>query len=149
MTLGERVVRGGRLAVARDADEMVERAARVFRSAAVDAVRSRRRFFVALSGGSTPRRLYAELARKPPAADPEHVDWPVAEVFWGDERCVPPDHPDSNYGMAFETLLRHVPVPRDHIHRIRGEETDPERAAALYESELRTVFPAPSPRKPS
>ena len=81
---------------------------------------------VALAGGSTPRRLYQRLAG---CAFP----WPETEVFFGDERCVPPDHPDSNYGMASEALLSKVPA---RVHRMRGESCD----AAAYEEELRQVF---------
>ena len=72
---------------------------------------------VALSGGSTPRRLYEMLAR-PPWRD--QVDWARIEVFWSDERCVPPDDPASNYRMAREALLEQVPIHPAHIHRILG-----------------------------
>jgi len=70
--------------------------------------------------------------------------WDRCYVFWGDERCVPPDHPDSNYRMARETLLDRVPVPADHVHRIRGE-TEPEVAAQEYEEVLRYVFQSAMP----
>ena len=97
------------------------------------------RFVVALSGGSTPKRLYALLAT---AAYAGRVDWSRVHVFWGDERCVPPDDPASNYRMAREALLSRVPVPEGNVHRMRGED-DPGSAAAAYERELREIFVTP------
>ena len=94
------------------------------------------RVAIALSGGSTPRPLYTLLATKRYS---QRIDWLRVHVFWGDERCVPPDNPQSNYQMARETLLDEVPIPVSNIHRIRGEE-DPEKAAVAYEKELRTFF---------
>ncbi|NIR45349.1 MAG: 6-phosphogluconolactonase [Gemmatimonadetes bacterium] len=93
-------------------------------------------FSVVLSGGSTPRRLFATLT-DPPYVD--HVPWERVHLFWGDERPVPPDHPDSNYGTAASTLLDAVPVPSANVHRIPGE-LEPERAAETYEDELRSFF---------
>jgi 6-phosphogluconolactonase len=95
-------------------------------------------FRVALSGGSTPRRLY-ELLAAPPFRD--QVPWPHTHLFWGDERCVPPDHPDSNYRMARESLLERAPIPARNVHRIRGE-LAPQEAAAAYEATLRTELGA-------
>jgi len=92
---------------------------------------------VALAGGATPKLLYTLLATEPHR---RHLPWPRTHVFWGDERCVPPDHPESNYRMAHEALLRHLPIPPEQIHRMRGEDPDPERAAAEYEERLRTAF---------
>ncbi|HVB65085.1 MAG TPA: 6-phosphogluconolactonase [Nitrolancea sp.] len=91
---------------------------------------------VALSGGSTPRALFKLLA-----ADNciSKIDWQAVDVFWGDERTVSPDHPDSNYRMSYETLLSKVPVAEQRIHRMRGE-IDPSVAAAEYEDILRQVF---------
>ncbi len=97
-----------------------------------ESIAERGRFTIALSGGSTPAALYALLASPPHAAG---IDWPRWHVFWGDERCVPPDHPDSNYGMARRTLLDHVPVPPWQVHRMAGED-DPKRAADAYAATL-------------
>lgn len=94
------------------------------------------RFTVALSGGSTPKALY-QLLTQPPYRDA--IDWLRVHVFWGDERSVPPDSAESNYRMARETLLIHVPIPVEQIHRIEGE-VDPEEAATRYEQELTDFF---------
>ena len=94
---------------------------------------------VALAGGSTPRALYRLLA-DPAAPFRARVDWQAVHFFWGDERHVPPDHPDSNYRMAREAMLDHVQVPAAHVHRIAAEEPDAARAARLYERELIEVF---------
>ena len=91
---------------------------------------------IALAGGRTPEAVYRLLAEPPYR---ERVDWARVEVFWGDERCVPPDHTDSNYRMALEALISRVPVPAAHVHRMRGE-VDPTAAAQEYERTLRTVF---------
>jgi 6-phosphogluconolactonase len=106
-----------------------------------EAVRAHRRFSVALSGGSTPRALFRLLA-----AARDRIDWSAVHVFWGDERHVPPDHADSNYRMARETLLDHVSIPAANIHRIPGEDPDAAHAAALYEEELVEAF-ALAPRQ--
>lgn len=97
---------------------------------------TRGRFTLALSGGKTPRPLYQLLATDEflPL-----IDWNQTQVFWGDERCVPPEHPDSNYHMARELLLDYVPLPMDHIYRFKGE-LEPEQAAELYEERLHAFF---------
>ena len=97
---------------------------------------ARGRFSIALSGGSTPRRLYQILASAPHVGS---ISWDRWQVFWGDERCVPPDHGDSNYRMARQALLDHVPIPPPQVHRIRGE-VAPETAAGEYENEIGLVF---------
>ncbi len=100
------------------------------------AIRAGREFVVALSGGSTPRSTYELLARAPLIS---RVDWSRVQVVWGDERCVPPSDAESNYRMARESLLDHVPIPAANVHRIHGED-DPVDAAASYEATLRTLF---------
>jgi 6-phosphogluconolactonase len=95
------------------------------------------RFAWALAGGSTPRDLYRLLARDPYR---ERLPWNAIHFFWGDERHVPPDHPDSNFRMAREAMLDAVPVPPDNIHRVPAEEPDAQRAAAEYEATLRAFF---------
>jgi 6-phosphogluconolactonase len=95
------------------------------------------RFTVALSGGSTPRRLYQLLA------GPHYIDvfpWPRTHWFWGDERFVPADDPQSNYRMVREALLSRAPVPAGNIHRIPTEGLSPEAAASAYERELKSFY---------
>ena len=98
-------------------------------------------FRVALSGGTTPKALYELLAdEKGPYR--ARVPWPRLHFFWSDERCVPPDHPDSNYRMAFEAMLSRVPVPPAHVHRIEGELEDAGEAAHRYEELIVNQFDA-------
>lgn len=100
------------------------------------AIAAPERFSVALSGGSTPRALYERLAANEMA---ERIPWEKVHLFWGDERCVPPDHPESNYGLTAAALLSRIPLPAENVHRIRGE-LPPAEAASLYEAELRAFF---------
>jgi 6-phosphogluconolactonase len=130
------VTAGPRVHIFPTPDAAAEAAAREFLRLAARHVETDGRFNVALSGGSTPTRLYAILAREPYA---EEVPWERVHVFWGDERSVAPDHPESNYGAARDALLAHVPLPAANVHRIRGE-LDPEEAAHGYERELRSHF---------
>lgn len=95
-------------------------------------------YSIALSGGSTPRGLYALLADDRKLC--RQIPWKRVHFFWGDERHVPPDHPDSNYHMAFEALLSKVPVPPVNVHRIRAENPDAEKAAKEYARDLRRFF---------
>ena len=117
-------------------ERLARAAAGQFVHVASQAIAANGTFSVALSGGSTPRPVYSRLASE---AFAKRVDWANVHVFWGDERCVPPDDPQSNYRMARDALLDAVPLPRENIHRIRGEDK-PESAAAAYERELRTFF---------
>lgn len=102
-------------------------------AAARRAVAARGAFSLVLAGGGTPVPLYTLLAGAPLR---EKVPWAQVHVFWGDERCVPPDHSESNFGMAQRTLLSHVPIPPAHVHRIPGE-MPPREAASAYEALLR------------
>jgi 6-phosphogluconolactonase len=112
-------------AVAREAADRIVTLAR-------SAIAAHGRFTVALSGGSTPRLLYERLITQP-------IEWQHVHVFWGDERCVPPDHPDSNYGLAQRVLLAHVDIPAQNVHRLPGE-IGPVQAAQRYEAELLAVL---------
>jgi 6-phosphogluconolactonase len=123
-----------------DVDTLSRAAAEMIADAAARAVRARSRFTIALSGGSTPRTLYRLLA----AEYVDRVPWAATEVFFGDERCVPPDHPDSNFGMAREALLAHIPGLEARTHRIVGEAA-PRDAAGQYDALLRGAFPGPDP----
>lgn len=119
-----------------DADALADAAAALFVQTASDSIAAQGRFTVALSGGSTPRTLHALLAAEPYRG---RVAWPKVHVFWGDERAVPPEHPDSNYRMARETLLDHVPIPEAQVHRMHGD-LEPQVAADAYEATLRATF---------
>jgi 6-phosphogluconolactonase len=90
---------------------------------------------ISLAGGNTPRQLYECLA-DPAQSWRTRIDWSHVELFWGDERNVPPDHPDSNFGLANRALIRHVPIPATQVHRMRGEVPAVE-AACEYEAMLR------------
>ena len=126
------------LRVYNDARELSEAAARMFVEEARRRIDESGRFAVALAGGSTPKMTYEILARE--YGGPEDLDWSKVHAFFGDERTVPPDHEDSNYRMAREALLSHVPV--GSVHRMRGE-MEPREAAALYEEELEEFFGGP------
>jgi len=95
-----------------------------------------------LSGGETPRRVYQLLGSKPFI---DLLDWNRIHCYFGDERMVPPDDADSNYGMARRELIEHVPIPPDNVHRIRGE-LPPEDAAREYSNELRLRYKQETPR---
>jgi 6-phosphogluconolactonase len=99
-------------------------------------IAARGRFTIALSGGGTPRPIYARLATADYA---NRIDWQKVHIFFSDERCVPPDDARSNYRMVCEALLEHVPLSEGNIHRIRGE-ADPAQAALAYEQDIRRVF---------
>src|SRR4051812_35295153 len=111
------------------APALIARLAADFAAKVKEALQGKERFCWGLSGGHTPRLLYETLAREPYASA---VNWARLWIFWGDERPVPPDHPDSNYRMAHDALLRHVPIPPSQIFRIEGEKP-PAQAAWDYQ----------------
>jgi 6-phosphogluconolactonase len=123
-------------------DALALRAADLFAMAAQEAAAARGRFAVALSGGETPRALYRLLARQQFS---QKIPWRRVQLYWGDERCVPPDDPKSNYGMARENLLKHIPIAGENVHRVRGEDP-PEEAAQAYDAELRGLAAQERPR---
>ena len=100
---------------------------------------------VALSGGSTPKTLY-ELLANPNEPFRDQVPWSKIHFFWSDERHVPPDHPDSNYRMAYEAMLSRVPVPEGNVHRIRSENPNASEVADEYEATLKQVTGQSLPR---
>ena len=119
-----------------DPPALFEAAAEAFVKEAHTAVEMRGRFTVALSGGSTPRGLFGVLSTK----YHDRLPWDQMFFFWGDERHVPPDSPESNYRMARETLLSKVPIPEKNIFRVQAEDPDANRVAAKYEGTLRQFF---------
>ena len=122
-----------------DLDALSKAAAALFVDSCAEAVRLRGRALVALSGGNTPLELYKLLAQPPYAAQ---VDWPHVHVFWGDERCVPPDDPESNYRQAQDALLARVPIPAGNVHRVQGE-AEPQEAALSYALTLKDFATPP------
>ena len=107
-----------------------------------EAVLSRGRFTVALSGGATPEGTYRLLAREPYRSQ---VPWDGVHLFWGDERCVAPDEAGSNYRLVNQILIEQVPIPPENVHRIRGELT-PQAATLAYRREMEDFFCGPVPR---
>jgi 6-phosphogluconolactonase len=122
-----------------DSSVLAHEAAQIIAAQAQQAVSATTRFTIALSGGSTPKRLY-ELLADPASEFRDQVPWEQIHFFWSDERPVGPDHPDSNYRMVNEAMLSHVSVPGANIHRILGEKANAQDAAVVYETELRTFF---------
>jgi 6-phosphogluconolactonase len=112
-----------------NAQELARGAAEYFVARSGEAVARKGFFTVALSGGSTPKALYQLLVDL-------DVPWSKTHFFWSDERHVPPDHPDSNYRMAYEAMLARVPVPESNIHRVHSENPDAAEAANEYEQTL-------------
>lgn len=127
----------GELRVYADAEQLARAGAEMFVTLAAESIQARGRFRIALSGGSTPRRIYQLLATNEFS---HRVDWPHLDIFWGDERYVPADDPQSNYRMTAEALLGHVPVPKADIHRVPTEISPPDAAAAAYEKDIRQCF---------
>ncbi len=121
-----------------DAAAITRRAAELFVQAAQEAVATSDSFTVALSGGSTPKSLYSLLADD--AGLRAQLPWENMHFFFGDERHVPPDHPDSNFRMANEALFAKALVKASRITRIKGEYADAEKAALEYEQALRGYF---------
>ncbi len=128
-----REIRPGVL-VCPDASGVARAAARQFVEWAWQFIARKGEFDVALAGGNTPRTLYRTLAS---SEFRTQVDWARVHIFWGDERAVPPDHPDSNYGMARGELLVRVPIPPANVHRMEADRPDLGRAAQDYEDVLR------------
>ena len=125
--------------ISANAEELARFAAEQFVRLAIEAQRERGLFTVALAGGSTPKTLYVLLASEQESYRAQ-LDFGMIHFFWGDERHVPPDHPDSNYRMASEAMLSKVPVPLENVHRIKSEMADAEEAARDYEQVLEKFF---------
>jgi 6-phosphogluconolactonase len=132
-----------RIEICADETELARHGASLVASLAGRALGSRRLFTIALSGGSTPRRLYEDLTAPHIA---HQIVWPAVHVFFTDERAVPPDHADSNYRMAREALLSRVPIPQENVHRMAGEAADLDREAEACAGALRAPFAGEAPR---
>lgn len=117
-------------------EQVAQTAAERFVDYSIASIADRGTFAVALAGGSTPRRAYELLGTD---EFKSRVDWSLVHVFFGDERMVPPDSPESNYRMVNDALVSHVPLPPENVHRTKGE-TTPQESAESYEAELKSVF---------
>jgi 6-phosphogluconolactonase len=126
--------------VCRSPQALAGTAAEIFRAAAARAVSDHGRFTVALAGGRTPVLLYRTLAQSAAPSGCAAIPWDRIHVFWSDERHVPPSHPDSNFRMATDALLDHVPIPATQITRIHGETPSAATAAEAYAEALREAF---------
>jgi len=122
----------------KDLEKLSHHAAELFIEQSARYIEGRSRFLVALNGGSTPTRLFQLLATE----YHDKVDWSKIHIFWGDERCVPPDDPGSSYGQAREALLNHVPIPDSNIHRIQID-LEPADASKDYALTLRKFASPP------
>lgn len=118
--------------------ELAVAAAIFFMKTVIAAINSRGVARIAISGGSTPKAVFALLA-DPAQPYVSAIPWDKLQLFWVDERCVAPERPESNYGMTRDAMLSRVPLPAANIHRMEGE-LDPEEAASRYESEIRNTF---------
>jgi 6-phosphogluconolactonase len=119
-----------------DLEAISHKAAEIFLYLSEQYISSAKRFVVALSGGTTPKRFYELLGSD---VFRDAIDWSHIHFFWVDERCVPKEHEESNYKLAFDTFLSKVPVRTSNIHRIKGEES-PDIAASEYEKAMQAFF---------
>jgi len=120
-----------------DSEILARRAVEVFVEDARKAIRKRDSFHVALSGGHTPRRFFEMLAELPEA---KALPWDKVQLFWVDERCVPPDSEQSNYKLASDTFLPKVSIPNQNVHRVQTEQDDCTAIARNYARTMREVF---------
>jgi len=135
----------GDVYITADIEELSHKAGEFVVELAARSVQQSGRFTLSLSGGSTPKSLYSTLA-SPQFRD--RIPWSSVHLFWGDERCVPPDHAQSNYRMVNEALISKVSIPAANIHRLEGENSDPKKAAEKYEALLKELFHLQGARRP-
>ena len=125
------------IAIYSDIDTLSQQAARYVVRIASESIAARGRFTIALSGGTTPRKLYSLLGSEPYSSQ---IDWNLVHIFWGDERCVPLDNPDSNYFMAQEVLMSKIPIPAFQVHRMPADQPDRDAASQEYAIEMQRAF---------
>jgi len=116
--------------------ELVDEWVQTWKTLSTEAHSQGKKFCVALAGGSTPKQFYKALAQ---ASTVEGLQWDHVHLFWGDERCVPPEHADSNFLMVQQELLAHVPIAENNVHRIRGE-NNPDEEARRYAEEIHQLL---------
>jgi len=120
-----------------DTDTLSSEAAQYIVRVATKSIASHRRFTLALSGGSTPKKLYTLLGEEPYSSQ---IDWALVDIFWSDERCVPPDSEESNYHMAQQVLLSKIPIPANQIHRMPADQPDRDAASYAYTLEMQQTI---------
>lgn len=125
------------IAIYPDIDTLSHEAAQYIVRIASESIVTRGRFTIALSGGTTPRTLYGLLGSEPYRSQ---IDWALVDIFWSDERCVPPDSPDSNYHMAQEVLLSRIPIPAQQVHYMPADQPDRDAASQAYAEEMQRTF---------
>ncbi|MBI5725632.1 MAG: 6-phosphogluconolactonase [Planctomycetes bacterium] len=128
-----------KIVIENSADQAARTAAGLFRQIACEVAVGQNSCRIALCGGTTPRALYEHLAG---GVATDNLPWSRLEIFFGDERDVPPNHPDSNYNTVQRTLLDNVPIPPDKVHPMHGDAQDLSAAAAEYEKTIRSLVPA-------
>jgi len=125
------------IAIYPDIQTLSTEAAQFIVRLANEAIVSHGRFTIALSGGSTPKATYSLLGSEPYRSQ---IDWTQVEIFWSDERCVPPDDKESNYALAQQVLLSNIPIPTNQIHRMPADTSDRDTASQAYEREMQRTF---------
>ncbi len=125
------------IAVYPDTETLSQEAAQYIVRIAQESIAAHRRFTFALSGGSTPKKLYGLLAEEPYRSQ---IDWTHVDIFWSDERCVPPDDAESNFLMAQQVLLSKIAIPTHQIHRMPADQTDRDAASYAYTIEMQQTI---------
>lgn len=125
------------IAIYPDTDTLSQEAAQYIVRIANESIADHRRFTIALSGGSTPKKLYGLLGNEPYRSQ---IDWTAVDIFWSDERCVPPDNAESNYLMAQQVLLSKIPVPANQVHRMPADQADRDAASYTYTLEMQQII---------
>jgi 6-phosphogluconolactonase len=125
------------IAIYPDLDTISQQAAAYIARIAREAIVTHGRFTLALSGGNTPKKLYGLLATEPYRSQ---IDWQLVDIFWSDERCVPPDDPESNYYMAQEVMLSRISIPVAQVHRMPADRPDRDAASLAYTRDMQRVF---------
>jgi len=125
------------IAIYPNIDILSHEAAQYIVRIATESITTHGRFTIALSGGTTPRKLYGLLGSEPYRSQ---IDWTLVHIFWSDERCVPPNSEESNYHLAHEVLLSKISIPAVQVHRMPADMPDRNAASQEYENEMRRVF---------
>ena len=125
------------IAIYPDTETLSQEAARYIVRVAQESITAHKRFTIALSGGSTPKKLYGLLAEEPYRSQ---INWEQVDIFWSDERCVPPDDAESNFLMAQQVLLSKIPIPANQIHRMPADQADRDASSYAYTLEMQQTI---------